>query len=36
MITISLQAVYYAVAIASVLCGTAYKIGYEIGRNAKK
>ena len=36
MITISLQTIYYAVAIASILCGAAYKLGYEIGKNAKK
>jgi len=36
MITISLQTIYYAVAITSILCGAAYKLGYEIGKNAKK
>ena len=36
MITISLQTVYYALGIASILCGSAYKIGYEIGKNARK
>ena len=36
MITISLQTVYYAIGIASILCGSAYKIGYEIGKNARK
>ena len=36
MITISLQSVYYAFGIASILCGTAYKLGYEIGKNARK
>ena len=36
MITISLQTIYYAVAIASILCGAAYKLGYELGKNAKK
>ena len=36
MITISLQSVYYALGIASILCGAAYKIGYELGKNAKK
>lgn len=32
----SLQSVYYALGIASILCGAAYKIGYEIGKNARK
>ena len=36
MITISLQSIYYALGIVSVLCGSAYKLGYEIGKNAKK
>lgn len=36
MITISLQSVYYALGITSILCGAAYRIGYELGRNAKK
>ena len=36
MITISLQSVNYAFGIASILCGTAYKLGYEIGKNARK
>ena len=36
MITISLQSVYYALGIASILCGAADKIGYEIGKNARK
>ena len=36
MITISLQTVYYALGIASILCGASYKIGYEIGKNARK
>ena len=36
MITISLQTVYYALGIASILCGAAYKLGYEIGKNARK
>ena len=35
MITISLQSIYYALGIASILCGAAYKIGYELGKNAK-
>lgn len=36
MITISLQTIYYALGIASILCGAAYKIGYELGKNARK
>ena len=36
VITISLQSIYYALGIASILCGAAYKIGYEIGKNARK
>lgn len=36
MITVSLQSIYYALGIASILCGAAYKIGYELGKNAKK
>ena len=36
MITISLQSVYYAFGIASILCGCSYKIGYEHGKHAKK
>ena len=36
MITISLQTVYYALGIASILCTSAYKMGYEIGKNARK
>ena len=36
MITISLQSVYYALGSASILCGAAYKLGYEICKNARK
>jgi len=36
MITIPLQSIYYALGIASILCGAAYKLGYEIGKNARK
>ena len=36
MITISLQTIYYALGIASILCGAAYKIGYELGKNERK
>ena len=34
--TISLESIYYIVSIAAILCSTAYKIGYEMGKNAKK
>ena len=33
---ITLEALYYMVAIASVVCGAAYKLGYENGKNARK
>ena len=33
---ITLEALYYIVAIASVVWGAAYKLGYENGKNAKK
>lgn len=36
MITVDVQTVYYALGIASILCGVAYKLGYEIGKNARK
>lgn len=36
MLVISLESVYYIVAIISLLCGAAYKLGYENGKNAKK
>lgn len=36
MLTISIQTVYYVVGIISILCGAAYKLGYEMGKNAKK
>ena len=36
MITVNIQTIYYALGIASILCGTAYKLGYEIGKNARK
>ena len=31
-----LQIVYYSIMIASVLCGTAFKIGYELGKNNRQ
>ena len=36
MIMIDLETIYYALGIASILCGAAYKLGQEIGKNAKK
>lgn len=34
--TVSLQSIYYALGIVSILCGSAFKLGYEMGKNAKK
>lgn len=36
MIAVSVQTIYYLIAILSIVCGTAYKLGYENGKNAKK
>jgi len=36
MISLSIESVYYFVGIMSILCGAAYKLGYEMGKNAKK
>ena len=36
MITISLQTIYYALGIISILRGAAYKLRYEIRKNARK
>lgn len=36
MIIVTLESIYYIIFIISVLCGTAYKLGYENGKNAKK
>ena len=33
---ISLEAIYYMVGIISILCGAAYRLGYENGKNANK
>ncbi len=33
---ITLESLYYVIAICAILCGAAYKIGYENGKNAKK
>ena len=33
---ITIETIYYIVVIASILCGAAYKIGYEHGKNARK
>ncbi len=36
MIMVTLESIYYIVVITSILCGAAYKLGYENGKNAKK
>ena len=36
MVEVSIETVYYIVAIASILCTAEFKIGYELGKNAKK
>lgn len=36
MIEVSVQTIYYVVGIISILCGASYRIGYELGKNAKK
>lgn len=33
---ITIETIYYLVAIAGVICGAAYKLGYENGKNARK
>ena len=33
---ITLEELYYVVAIAGILCGASYFLGYENGKNAKK
>lgn len=33
---VTLESIYYIVVITSILCGAAYKLGYENGKNAKK
>ena len=33
---ITIETLYYLLAIAAILCGVAYKLGYENGKNAKK
>ena len=35
MITLSLESIYYIFVIASIICGAAYKLGYENGKHAK-
>ncbi len=36
MVVVSFQTIYYFIAIISIVCGAAYKLGYENGKNAKK
>lgn len=33
---ITIETIYYIVATVAILCGAAYKIGYEHGKNARK
>lgn len=33
---ITIETIYYAVATVALLCGAAYKLGYENGKNARK
>lgn len=33
---VTLETLYYIVTIAAILCGGAFKLGYELGKNAKK
>ena len=33
---ITLETIYYIVAIAGILCSASYKLGYENGKNARK
>ncbi len=33
---ITIETIYYIVAIAAILCGASYKLGYENGKNARK
>ena len=36
MITISIQTIYYVLGIVSILCGAAYKLGYELRHITKE
>ena len=33
---ITIETIYYVVAIVGILCGASYKLGYENGKNARK
>jgi hypothetical protein len=33
---VTIETIYYIVAIAAIFCGAAYKLGYEDGKNARK
>ena len=33
---ITIETIYYMLGIAAILCGAAYKLGYENGKNARK
>lgn len=36
MIIISLESAFYIISIIAIFCGAAFKVGYEVGKNAKK
>lgn len=36
MVIISLQSIYHIIVIGSVLCGAAYRLGFEMGKHTKK
>ncbi len=33
---ITVETIYYIVAIAGILCGASYELGYENGKNTRK
>ena len=36
MITLTIQSIYYIIGIEAIICGVAYKFGYEAGKNERK
>lgn len=32
----TIESLYYIIAIAAILCGAAFKLGFEIGKHTKK
>ena len=36
LLMITIETIYYFVAITGIMCGAAYKLGYENGKNARK